>query len=119
MHLSNLTEGSCPVKDVNSFESVVDSSRVLEACQKVDPVNECCSRVCQNAIEEAARKISMKGTSLEGSSRSEDTSQKQKVESCRRIVVRWLSSRLEPGPAKQMLRQISNCNVNGGNRFEL
>ncbi|XP_078150075.1 putative GPI-anchored protein At1g61900 isoform X2 [Carex rostrata] len=113
MHLSNLTEGSCPIKDVNSFESVVDSSRVLEACQKVDPVNECCSRVCQNAIEEAARKVAARGNGLTGSGGIEDMSEKEKVESCRRIVVRWLSSRLEPGPAKQMLRQISNCNVNG------
>ncbi|KAJ3687348.1 hypothetical protein LUZ61_016512 [Rhynchospora tenuis] len=112
MHLSNLTEGSCPIKDVNSFESVVDSSRVLESCQKVDPVNECCSRVCQNAIEEAAGKIAVRGNGAAGSGASSDTSGKEKVASCRRIVVRWLSSRLEPGPAKQMLRQISNCNVN-------
>ncbi|KAJ0983130.1 hypothetical protein J5N97_011385 [Dioscorea zingiberensis] len=63
---SNFSEASCPVSDVNGFESVVDSSKLLAACQKVDPS----------------------------------------------IVLRWLSSRLDPSSAKQMLRRISNCEVN-------
>ena len=108
VHLSNVTEGSCPVSTVDSFESVIDSSKLLEACQKIDPVNECCSQTCQNAINEAAQKISSKDGGLTSYSGS------PKIDSCRNVVLRWLSSRLDPPSAKQMLRQISNCNVNGG-----
>uniref|UniRef100_A0A0A9G2W1 SPARK domain-containing protein n=1 Tax=Arundo donax TaxID=35708 RepID=A0A0A9G2W1_ARUDO len=108
VHLSNVTEGSCPVSTVDAFESVIDSSKLLEACRKVDPVNECCSQTCQKAINEAAQKISMKDGGLTSYAGS------PKVDSCRNIVLRWLSSRLDPPSAKQMLRQISNCNVNGG-----
>ena len=108
VHLSNVTEGSCPVSTVDSFESVIDSSKLLEACQKIDPVNECCSQTCQNAINEAAQKISSKDGGLTSYSVS------PKIDSCRNVVLRWLSSRLDPPSAKQMLRQISNCNVNGG-----
>ncbi|KAL6880372.1 hypothetical protein ACP4OV_011937 [Aristida adscensionis] len=107
VHLSNVTEGSCPVSTVDAFEGVIDSSKLLEACQKVDPVNECCSQICQNAINEAAQKISLKDGGLTSYSGS------PKVDSCRNVVLRWLSSRLDPSSSKQMLRQISNCNVNG------
>ncbi|KAM3366682.1 hypothetical protein ACQJBY_015820 [Aegilops geniculata] len=107
VHLSNATEGSCPVSTVDAFESVVDSSKLLEACRKVDPVNECCSQTCQSAISDAARKISSKDAAL-----TSDTAS-PKVDSCRNVVLRWLSSRLEPSSATKMLRQISNCNVNG------
>ncbi|XP_044332288.1 uncharacterized GPI-anchored protein At1g61900 [Triticum aestivum] len=112
VHLSNATEGSCPVSTVDAFESVVDSSKLLEACRKVDPVNECCSQTCQSAISDAARKISSKDAAL-----TSDTAS-PKVDSCRNVVLRWLSSRLEPSSATKMLRQISNCNVNGGKQWE-
>ncbi|XP_051216523.1 uncharacterized GPI-anchored protein At1g61900 [Lolium perenne] len=106
VHLSNATEGSCPVSSVDAFESVIDSSKLLEACRKVDPVNECCSKTCQNAINDAAQKISSKDAALTSNTGG------SKVDSCRNVVLRWLSSRLEPSPASKMLRQISNCNVN-------
>ncbi|XP_052161454.1 uncharacterized GPI-anchored protein At1g61900 isoform X2 [Oryza glaberrima] len=107
LHLSNVTEGSCPVSTVDAFEAVIDSSKLLEACHKIDPVNECCSRTCQNAIHDASQKISFKDGGLTSYAGS------PKVDSCRNVVLRWLSSRLGPSSAKQMLRQISNCNVNG------
>ncbi|XP_066168139.1 uncharacterized GPI-anchored protein At1g61900 isoform X3 [Oryza sativa Japonica Group] len=107
LHLSNVTEGSCPVSTVDAFEAVIDSSKLLEACHKIDPVNECCSRTCQNAINDASQKISFKDGGLTSYAGS------PKVDSCRNVVLRWLSSRLGPSSAKQMLRQISNCNVNG------
>uniref|UniRef100_A0A0E0LG30 Uncharacterized protein n=1 Tax=Oryza punctata TaxID=4537 RepID=A0A0E0LG30_ORYPU len=107
VHLSNVTEGSCPISTVDAFEAVIDSSKLLEACQKIDPVNECCSRTCQDAINEASQKISLKDGGLTSYTGS------PKVDSCRNVVLRWLSSRLGPSSAKQMLRQISNCNVNG------
>jgi hypothetical protein len=108
IHLSNVTEGSCPVSTIDSFESVIDSSKLLEACRKVDPVSECCSQTCQNAINEAAQKIASKDGGLTSYAGS------PKIDSCRNVALRWLSSRLDPLSAKQMLRQISNCNVNGG-----
>uniref|UniRef100_A0A0E0J996 Uncharacterized protein n=1 Tax=Oryza nivara TaxID=4536 RepID=A0A0E0J996_ORYNI len=107
LHLSNVTEGSCPVSTVDAFEAVIDSSKLLEACHKIDPVNECCSRTCQNAINDASQKISFKDGGLTSYAGS------PKVDSCRNVVLRWLSSRLGPSSAKQMLRQISNCDVNG------
>ncbi|RVX07929.1 putative GPI-anchored protein [Vitis vinifera] len=60
IHPSSLTEGSCPVKDVNEFESIVDSTKLLSACEQIDLVKECCNQICQNAILEAARKIALK-----------------------------------------------------------
>jgi hypothetical protein len=41
-HLENLIEFSCPVTDVDEFEHTMDSSRLIVACGRTDPVNECC-----------------------------------------------------------------------------
>uniref|UniRef100_A0A804JQH5 SPARK domain-containing protein n=1 Tax=Musa acuminata subsp. malaccensis TaxID=214687 RepID=A0A804JQH5_MUSAM len=115
VHPSNLSEGSCPVSDTDGFESVVDSSQLLTACGKVDPVNECCSKICQNAILEAARKLALRDGGLTTSMAINNTliQHSSKIDSCRSIVLRWLSSRLDPSSAKQVLRRLSNCNVNG------
>ncbi|XP_058072483.1 uncharacterized GPI-anchored protein At1g61900-like isoform X2 [Magnolia sinica] len=113
IHPSNLTEGSCPVKDVNEFESVVDSSKLLAACEKVDPVNECCSQICQNAIFEAAREIALKDGGLSGMSGIRVLpGYSSRLDDCKSIVLRWLASRLDSLSAKQFLRRISNCNLN-------
>ncbi|KAL5978578.1 hypothetical protein ACLOJK_029695 [Asimina triloba] len=110
---SNFTEGSCPVKNVNDFLSVVDSSDLLAACEKVDPVNECCSQICQNAIFEAARKLAMKDGGLSGMNDiSVLPSYSSRLDHCKSIVLRWLASRLDTLSAKQVLRRISNCNLN-------
>ncbi|KAL0286219.1 UNVERIFIED_CONTAM: putative GPI-anchored protein, partial [Sesamum angustifolium] len=61
VHSSNLTEGSCPVSDV---ESTVDSANLLAACGKIDIVNECCEQLCQNAILDAATKLAQKAYNL-------------------------------------------------------
>ncbi|KAK7848222.1 putative gpi-anchored protein [Quercus suber] len=55
----NLTNASCPITDVDEFERIVDSSGLLAACGRIDPVNECCNQVCQIAILDAARKIAL------------------------------------------------------------
>ncbi|XP_043807898.1 uncharacterized GPI-anchored protein At1g61900 isoform X2 [Manihot esculenta] len=113
IHPSNLTEGSCPVKDVNEFESTVDSSKLLAACEKVDPVKECCDQVCQNAISEAATRIALKTSeilSMEGTHGLPQHS--TRVNDCKHIVLRWLASKLDPSHAKEVLRILSNCNVN-------
>ncbi|KAJ6292403.1 hypothetical protein OIU78_024557 [Salix suchowensis] len=113
IHPSNLTEGACPVKDVNEFEGTVDSSKLLASCENIDPVKECCNQVCQNAILEAATKIALKASevlSIDGSHGL--TEQSTKVVDCKQIVLRWLAGKLNPSRAKEVLRGLSNCKVN-------
>ncbi|XP_034210174.1 uncharacterized GPI-anchored protein At1g61900-like isoform X2 [Prunus dulcis] len=106
-----LTAASCPVIEVDTFESTVDSSKLLGACRKIDLVNECCDQVCQNAILDAARTIAVigmpnsKGVNLlpEHSTR---------IDGCKNIVLRWLASNLDPSSANKVLRGLSNCKVN-------
>lgn len=115
VHPANLTKGGCPVGDVDGVESVVDSSQLLAACKRVDSVNECCSQICQNAILDASRKMALSGGDLRDVNGAlmlpEDLS---RIDGCKNIVMRWLASRLDPSSAKQLLRRISNCNVNRG-----
>lgn len=108
-----LTEASCPVKEVDEFESIVDASNLLAACEKIDPVRECCDQICQNAILEAATKISLKASeilSMGGSHVLPEHS--TKVSDCKSIVLRWLAGKLSPARAKEVLRGLSNCKVN-------
>ncbi|XP_010930038.1 uncharacterized GPI-anchored protein At1g61900 isoform X2 [Elaeis guineensis] len=113
IHPLNLTEGSCPVNDISEFESAIDSSKLLLACERVDAVNECCSQICQNAIREAATKIALRDGGLTSMDISNNLPEHySRIDGCRSIVLRWLSSRLDPLSAKHVLRRISNCNVN-------
>lgn len=112
IHPGNLTSSSCPVSDVTGFESVVDSSKLLAACKKVDSVNECCSQICQNAILEAAEKIAFRDSVLPSAGGAVLPVHSSVLNDCRNIVLRWLASRLDAVLAKQLLRRISNCNVN-------
>ncbi|XP_068638724.1 uncharacterized GPI-anchored protein At1g61900-like [Aristolochia californica] len=110
---SNLTEASCPVKYVNEFESMIDMSRLLAACERVDGVTECCSQICQNEIAEVATKLALKDEGVAGmGGPGASVDRLAKVDDCKQIVLRWLASRLEPLMAKQVLRRISNCNLN-------
>ena len=119
IHPSNLTEGACPVKDVNEFEGTVDSSMLLAACESIDPVKECCNQVCQNAILEAATKIALKGSEVLSIAGSHGlTEQSTKVVDCKQIVLRWLAGKLDHSRAKEVLRGLSNCQVNNG-EFEI
>ncbi|GLU23300.1 hypothetical protein SLE2022_393200 [Rubroshorea leprosula] len=113
IHSSNLTAASCPVKDVDEFESTVDSSKLLDACEKIDPVKECCDQVCQNAISEAATIIAQKTStllSMDGPHVLPEHS--TRINDCKVIVLRWLASKLDPSGAKEVLRGLTNCNVN-------
>ncbi|XP_050213257.1 uncharacterized GPI-anchored protein At1g61900 [Mercurialis annua] len=113
VHPSNLTEGSCPVKDVNEFESTVDSSKLLAACEKIDPVKECCDQVCQNAISEAATRIALKASEVLSLDEAHGIPEHStRVNDCKHIVLRWLASKLDSSHAKEVLRGLSNCNVN-------
>ncbi|KAG6778549.1 hypothetical protein POTOM_014886 [Populus tomentosa] len=113
IHLSNLTGGSCPVKDVNEFEGTVDSSKLLAACENIDPVKECCDQVCQNSILETATKLALKASEVLIIAGSHGlTEHSTKVDDCKHIVLRWLAGKLEPSRAKEVLRGLSNCKVN-------
>lgn len=113
VHPVNLTEASCPVVFVEEFESIVDSSRLLTACRKIDPVNECCDQVCQNAINYAARKIALNDMSNSDGNHSL-TRQTARINDCKIIVLRWLASKLDPSTANSVFRGLSNCNLNKG-----
>ncbi|KAI4384968.1 hypothetical protein MLD38_003049 [Melastoma candidum] len=108
---ANLTQASCPIVDVNEFESSVDTSRLLAACSNVNPVKECCGQVCQNAILDAARKISLNDLST-SISVPISSGHVNRLDDCRHIVLRWLSSKLDPSSAETVLRGLSSCNTN-------
>jgi len=117
IHPSNLTEGSCPVASVDEFESIVDISRLLTACRKIDPVNECCDQVCQNAMNYAARKISL--NDLSNSNGNHSLPRKTaRVNDCKIIVLRWLAGKLNSSAANSVFRGLSNCNLNKGEKGE-
>lgn len=104
---SNLTASSCPVIDVDEFESAVDTSKLLLACERVDPVKECCEQACQNAILDAATNITVKASEplMDNSDRISD---------CKNVVHRWLATKLNPSQAKATLRGLANCKINRG-----
>ncbi|XP_059661072.1 uncharacterized GPI-anchored protein At1g61900-like [Cornus florida] len=110
---SNLTEGSCPVIDVNKIDSFVNSSRLLTACGKIDPVSECCSPICQNALSDAARSITLKGYDISSLNEASFLPvHLSAIEDCKKIVLRWLARRLDPSSASSVLRGLSTCNMN-------
>ncbi|KAL1325019.1 hypothetical protein HN51_035110 [Arachis hypogaea] len=111
VHPVNLTEGSCPIVFVDEVESIVDSSRLLTACRKIDPVNECCNQVCQNAINDAARKIALNDMSNSNGNHSLP-GKTTRIQDCKNIVLRWLASKLDPSAANSVFRGLSNCNLN-------
>ncbi|OMP08559.1 hypothetical protein COLO4_06330 [Corchorus olitorius] len=113
IHPSNLTESSCPVKDVDEFDSVVNPSELLASCEKIDPVKECCDQVCQGAILEAATRLALKASdplSMDGPHVLPEHS--TRVNDCKTVVLRWLASKLDPYRANEVLRGLTNCNVN-------
>ncbi|VVA93762.1 unnamed protein product [Arabis nemorensis] len=105
IHSSNLTASSCPVINVDEFESTVDTSKLLLACEKVDPVKECCEQTCQNAILDAATNITMKAS-------EPLTDNSERINDCKNIVNRWLATKLDSSRAKETLRGLANCKIN-------
>ncbi|XP_057432852.1 uncharacterized GPI-anchored protein At1g61900-like [Lotus japonicus] len=99
--------------NVNDFNDIVDTSKLLTACEKIDPVKECCYQICQNAILEAATTIASKGSDFWDMDASHVLPEHSiRVNDCRNIVLRWVASKLDPSHAKKVLRGLSNCNVN-------
>ncbi|XP_013608229.1 PREDICTED: uncharacterized GPI-anchored protein At1g61900-like isoform X1 [Brassica oleracea var. oleracea] len=105
LYSSNLTASSCPVINVDEFESAVDTSKLLLACEKVDPVKECCEQACQNAILDAATNVTLKAS-------EPLTDNSVRISDCKNIVQRWLATKLEPSQAKETLRGLANCKIN-------
>ena len=69
------------------FSCTVESSRLMVACGRIDPVNESCDQVCQNAILDAARKIALNGMSnMDGFPVSPEHS--TSIDDCKNIVCR-------------------------------
>ncbi|OIV91933.1 hypothetical protein TanjilG_00601 [Lupinus angustifolius] len=113
IHSSNLTEATCPVKNVNEFHDLVDTSKLLTACENIDLVNECCYQICQSIILEATSAIASKGSDLlDTGVRHILPEHSIRVNDCRNIVLRWVASKLDPSHAKKVLRGLSNCKVN-------
>lgn len=112
---SNLTGGSCPVKDITTFEKLVNTSKLLEACSTVDPLKECCRPICQPAIMEAAVQISglqsvmTSNKDLAGAPSSVNT-----VNDCKGVVYSWISRKLPSDAANLAFRRLSSCKVNKG-----
>lgn len=109
----NLTGGSCPVKDVVSFEKIVNTSKLLDACSTVDPLKECCRPICQPAIMEAALQIS--GTQMTFTENKNFVGGSNHIDAlndCKRVVYSYLSSKLSAEAANTAFRILSACKVN-------
>ncbi|KQJ97579.1 uncharacterized GPI-anchored protein At1g61900 isoform X1 [Brachypodium distachyon] len=110
---TNLTDASCPVNDVSSFERIVNASKLLDACSSVDPLKECCRPACQPAIVEAAVHLSTGGASMFGSSSIPGSATGINVVSdCKGVVHSYLSMKLSSEVVNTAFRVLSGCKVN-------
>ncbi|KAB1219419.1 hypothetical protein CJ030_MR3G001098 [Morella rubra] len=110
---SNLTGGSCPVKDVVAFEKAVNTSKLLEACGTVDPLKECCRPVCQPAIMDAALQISGRQLTInENKNIAGDFNPIDSLNDCKGVVYSYLSRKLPSDVANTAFRILSACKVN-------
>ncbi|XP_071699841.1 uncharacterized GPI-anchored protein At1g61900-like [Rutidosis leptorrhynchoides] len=113
IHSSDVAQASCPVVDVNEIENIINIPTIIESCEKIDPVKECHHKVCQSAITEAAVKIASRNIS--GSNMVRDSislARESVIDDCKKIVLRWLASKLDPTYASKVLRGISSCKIN-------
>lgn len=108
---SNLTGGSCPVKDIATFEKIINTSKLLDACDPVDPLKECCRPICHPAIMEAALHISSGGSSTLDNTNTSATGI-DVVNDCKSVVYAWLARKLSPEDANSAFRILSGCKVN-------
>nr|DAD25338.1 TPA_asm: hypothetical protein HUJ06_026802 [Nelumbo nucifera] len=110
---SNLTAGSCPVSDVATFEKMVNTSKLLDACSIVDPLKECCRPVCQPAIMDAALCISTRESAITADAGAVGLPNEMSVlNDCKWVVYSWLSRKLSLDAANTAFRILSACKVN-------
>lgn len=111
----NLTGGSCPVKDVTTFEKMVNTSKLLESCSTIDSLKECCRPICQRAISEASLQISgIKSNVTDNKSLLGAPSQIDSLNDCKGVVYSWLARKLPFDAANKVFRLLSSCKVNKG-----
>lgn len=111
----NLTGSECPVKDISTFEKMVNTSKLLDACSTVDPLKECCRPVCQPAIAEATMQISLLQLTALDSSRIPGIKPAiEALNGCKGVVYSWLSRKLSLKSANTAFRILSSCKVNKG-----
>ncbi|CAN4081476.1 unnamed protein product [Withania somnifera] len=109
---SNLTGGSCPVKDIGTFEKIVNTSKLLESCSTVDSLKECCRPVCQPAISEAAFQISGIKRTLVVKNLVGGPSEIDTLNDCKGVVFSWIARKLRFDDASSAFRLLSSCKVN-------
>ncbi|XP_015058740.1 uncharacterized GPI-anchored protein At1g61900-like isoform X2 [Solanum pennellii] len=110
---SNLTGGSCPVKDISTFEKAVNTSKLLDSCSTVDPLKECCRPFCQPAISEAALQISgIKMTLSDNKNIVEAPTEIDTLNDCKGVVYSWIARKLRFVDANNAFRLLSSCKVN-------
>ncbi|XP_059632947.1 uncharacterized GPI-anchored protein At1g61900-like isoform X2 [Cornus florida] len=110
---ANLTGGSCPVKDVTTFEETVNTSKLLEACSTVDPLKECCRPVCLPAIMEAVLQISRTQSMISDDKNIvREPNHIDALIDCKGVVYSWLSRKLPLDVANSAFRILSSCKVN-------
>ncbi|KAE8728684.1 Detected protein of unknown function [Hibiscus syriacus] len=99
--------------NVDEYENTINTSELLASCEKIDSVKECCDQVCQGAISDAATRLALKASdplSMDGPHVLPQ--HLTRVNDCKIVVLRWLASKLDLYHAKEVLRGLTNCNVN-------
>lgn len=115
---SNLTGGSCPVKDDSTFEKIVNTSKLLEACSTVDQLKECCRPICQHAITDAALQISGRQMMINNNENvAQEVNYTDYLNDCKGVVYSYLSKKLSFEAANTAFRILSSCKVNKGTLF--
>lgn len=114
---SNLTGGSCPVKNDSTFERTVNTSKLVEACRTVDPLKECCRPVCRPAIMDAALQISGRQMMINNDNMAGEMNHTDYLNDCKGVVYSYLSKQLSSEVANKAFRILSACKVNKGTLF--
>ncbi|MQL69435.1 hypothetical protein Taro_001719 [Colocasia esculenta] len=105
---TNLTGGSCLVKDTTTFEE-----KLLDSCSIVDPLKEYYRPSCQPAIVEAALHISLwESILLDGSNVPRNAMGANVLSDCKGVVYAWLPMKLSLEAANVAFRMLSDCKVN-------
>ncbi|KAK1423915.1 hypothetical protein QVD17_19226 [Tagetes erecta] len=98
---TNLTQASCPFVDLKEIENFLYNSTIIESCKSIDPVKECSHNVCENAITDVVMNMV-----------PNNYSKPETIVDCKKIVLRWLASKLDPFDASKVFRVISSCKIN-------
>ncbi|XP_019450846.1 PREDICTED: uncharacterized GPI-anchored protein At1g61900-like [Lupinus angustifolius] len=110
---SNFTGGSCPVKDVSTFEKTVNTSKLLEACSTIDQLKECCRPICQPAIMDAALQISGRQMMFSDNENvAGEVNHTDYLNDCKGVVYSYISKKLSLEAADTAFRILSACKVN-------